>query len=227
MTFESGKTIYGVSIKGDVDSCFGGTMLPSELPEGDKIAVSSVTARMLGMSLGDRVKSTVSGISCELTVSEIFAGRGDLIYYDASYVGTGYDTICISTDGSQEAREEITALFNERGAEIIEGEALFSASYQRIAPQLKVFVAMFLVMVFMTVVGIFNIFASQRRARSYEFGIMKQNGMTRGAVGALQAVELAYILVCAILISLPFSFLLCRAIDTAAVSFGITIFPNL
>ena len=119
----------------------------------------------------------------------------------------------------------MTALFDERGAQILEGEALFSDAYDSVKPQLTVFVAMFFVMVFMTAVGIFNILASQRRARSYEFAIMRQNGITGRGVAALQTVEVVYIFACAALLSLPVSYLLCLAIDTAAVSFGITMFP--
>jgi len=225
MVFECGKAISAVSIKGDVDACFDGSMLPEKLPTGDNIALSSGAARMLGLREGDRVKCTVSDISCELTVAEIFPERNGMAYYDADYVGSGYDTLCILTDGTQAAREEITALFDERGVQIAEGEALVSKAYDRVKPQLTVFVAMFFVMVFLTAFGIFNILTSQRRARECELAIMMQNGMSKRGVVALQLAEIVYILVCAALLSLPYSFMICHAIDTAAVSFGITMFP--
>ena len=83
---------------------------------------------------------------------------------------------------------------------------------------------MFITMVLMTLVGVINILSEQRMERGRELEIIMLNGATKRDNVLMQAVEIAYIFVCAFLASALFSYLLCKIINFAAISFGLTLY---
>ena len=222
--FKDGVGTTGVGIVGDYEMCFDDTITPSTLPKGDELALSRGVATMLELEIGDRVECTIADIACTLTLVEVIDTRGDFAFYDAEYVGNSLDMFCVLTDGTDETLERVIAVFDERGIECLDSDEFFAQTYERINPQLAVFRAMFYVMIFMTVVGIFNILGEQRLARMREFEIIKQNGRTDKGIVAMQAIEVTYLLLCAILCSVVFSFVLCYVINVSAMSFGLTIY---
>lgn len=213
----------GIAVEGDVDECFEDKILPKSIPQGNSVALSSGVARMLGLKVGDGVKCEIDGIPCELILTEIVATHGDFAYYDAEYVGVRRDMLCVLTDGTEEARDSLVAIFDERGIECLTEDVFFSQS-NRVIPQLTTFKAMFCVMVFMTVIGVFNVLAEQRMERRREFDIIRQNGATRKDVFAIQAIEISILFVAALLSSVLFSYFVCVIVDTAATSFGMTLY---
>ena len=133
---------------------------------------------------------------------------------------------CIRTNGSEETYEALVSLFNERGVDLMTKAEFFDDTYERINPQINILSAMLYVMIAITVVGIFNVLAEQRIARKPEFEVLKQNGATKKDVTLLQAIEITYLLLCAILFAIVYSFIICRIMDMICVSFGMTIFPR-
>ena len=86
------------------------------------------------------------------------------------------------------------------------------------------FQVIFCIMIIMAIVGVVNVIADQRMARRQEFDIMVQNGKTRRGVFALQTVEIMYLVVFAIAVSVVLSQILCLIVDMAAISFGMTLY---
>ena len=222
--FADGQGINGVSVSEYSPLCFNDTISPDKAPEGDEIVLSKGVAAMIGAKVGDRIECTIADVPCSMVLTEIVEIHGDFAFYDAEYVGVERTMTCIRTDGSPETAERITALFDERGIECIKAEEFFRETYDRVNPQITVFGAMFAVMVFMTLVGIFNILAEQRLARRREFEILKQTGMTRGGVATLQLTEVAYLIACALALSLVFSQIIIALISMMANSFGMTLY---
>ena len=179
---------------------------------------------MIGAKVGDRIECVIADIPCTLTLTEIVSIHGDFAFYDADYIGVARSMTCIRTDEDPATTERIVALFDERGIECIKAEDFFRETYNRVEPQLTVFSAMFMVMILMTVVGIFNILAEQSFARRREFEIMKQNGMTGGGVAVLQLVEVVYLAACALAMALVFSRIVIGLINMMATSFGMTLY---
>ena len=179
---------------------------------------------MIGAKVGDTVECTVSDIPCTLVVTEIVSTHGDFVFYDADYIGVDYVMTCIRTDGTPEAAEGLIALFDERGVECIGAEDFFRGTHDKVDPQLTAFSVMLWVMVLMTAIGILNVLAEQRIARRRELEIIRQNGMTVGGTTRLQAVEIGYLLVVALLLSIVFSAVLIGIIDAVATSFGMTVY---
>ena len=222
--FADGQGINGVSVSEYSPLCFNNTISPDKAPEGDEIVLSKGVAAMIGARVGDRIECTIADVPCSMVLTEIVAIHGDFAFYDADYVGVERSMTCIRTDGSPETAERIIALFDERGIECIKAEEFFRETYDRVNPQITVFGAMFAVMVFMTLVGIFNILAEQRLARRREFEILRQTGMTGGGVAVLQLTEIAYLSACAIISSLVFSQVIIGIINMIANSFGMTLY---
>ena len=224
VVFEDGLAITGISVDGDKDACFNDETLPDKMPVGDELVVSVGLSKMMELKIGDRVKCTIGGVPCEFTVGRIVSTYGDFVFYDNDYVGSGLDMTCIRTDGSYEAKERIMALCDERGVNVITYDEFFAQTYDRLDPQITIFKLMFYLMIIMTVVGICNVLAEQRIARLRDFEIIKQNGKTRKGIVGLQAAEVAYLLTFALLMSALFSLLICRAVNVAAISFGMTMY---
>ena len=222
--FEGGKAAMGISAVGDVENCFSEDILPDKMPTENTIALSKGFARMLDLKVGDTVKCEISGIPCELILVEIINVHGNFAFYDASYIGSGYDMLCIRTDDSDAAYQELTALLDERGVACISKDEAFLGIYNKIDSQIVIFKVLFFMMIIMTVIGIINVLAEQRMARRREFEIMVQNGKTARGILSLQTVEILYLILFALIVSAVFSHILCLAIDTAAVSFGMTLY---
>ena len=222
--FGDGQGINGVSVSEYSSLCFNDTISPDKAPKGDEIVLSKGVAAMIGAKVGDRIECTIADVPCSMVLTEIVEIHGDFAFYDAEYVGVERTMTCIRTDGSPETAERIIALFDERGIECIKAEEFFRETYDRVEPQLTVFSAMFAVMIFMTLVGIFNILAEQRLARRREFEILRQTGMTGGGVAVLQLTEIAYLSACAIISSLVFSQVIIGIINMIANSFGMTLY---
>lgn len=224
VVIEDLKSITGVTVTGDVENCFKDSIMPKTFPSGDSIALSSGVAKMLGIKVGDRVKCIIEDIPCEFTLTEIVESHADFAFYDAEYVGSGFDMYCILTDGTDEVREELAALCDEKSIEFLPRDSFFSVTYNRLNPQLSVFRVMFAIMILMTAIGILNVLTEQRIERRRDFEMVIQNGATRKNVVALQATELLCLFACALLVSAVCSVIICRIIDTAAISFGLTLF---
>lgn len=219
-----GQGINGVSLSEYSPLCFSDTISPDTAPHGDEIALSKGVAAMIGAKVGDRIECVIADVPCTLTLTEIVTIHGDFAFYDADYIGVANMMTCIRTDADPATAERIIALFDERGIECIRAEEFFRETYNRVEPQLIVFSAMFMVMILMTVVGIFNILAEQSFARRREFEIIKQNGMTGGGVAVLQLIEVVYLATCALVMSLVFSRIVTGLIDMMATSFGMTLY---
>ena len=224
VVIENLKSVTGVSINGDIENCFRDSILPKSFPIGDSIALSRGVAKMLGLEVGDRVKCMIDDIPCELTLTEIVNSHADFAFYDAEYIGAGFDMYCISTDGTEEVREELAALCDEKSIEFLHRDEFFSVTYNRLNPQLVIFRVMFCIMIFMTAIGILNVLTEQRIERRREFEMIIQNGATRKGIVALQTAELLCLFICASLISVISSVIICQIIDTAAISFGFTLY---
>lgn len=224
VVFDGGRTINGISVSEYTPLCFNDTIYPDTAPKGNEIAISRGVAAMIGAKVGDTVECTVSDIPCTLVVTEIVSTHGDFVFYDADYLGVDYVMTCIRTDGTPEAAEGLIALFDERGVECISAEDFFRGTHDKVDPQLTAFSVMLWVMVLMTAIGILNVLAEQRIARRRELEIIRQNGMTRGGTTLLQAVEIVYLLVIALLLSIVFSAILVGIINMVATSFGMTVY---
>ena len=224
VVFDGGRTINGISVSEYTPLCFNDTIYPDTAPKGNEIAISRGVAAMIGAKVGDTVECTVSDIPCTLVVTEIVSTHGDFVFYDADYLGVDYVMTCIRTDGTPEAAEGLIALFDERGVECISAEDFFRGTHDKVDPQLTAFSVMLWVMVLMTAIGILNVLAEQRIARRRELEIIRQNGMTRGGTTLLQAVEIGYLLVIALLLSIVFSAILVGIINMVATSFGMTVY---
>lgn len=219
------KTAIGISISGDAKNCFAGDMLPENMPKGNAVALTSGVARMLGAKPGDTLKLTIGGIPCELILTEIVRASGDFVFYDAAYIGVEYDMFCVRTNGNDVTYQELMALFDERGVGYISRDEFFLGVHKRVNPQVVIFKAMFVTMILMTAVGIFNVLSEERMARLCEFDIIRQNGKTKRGILALQLVEISYLFLSAFIMSAIFSYIICLITDVAAVSFGMTLYP--
>ena len=214
----------GMAISGDLEACFDEVLLPDQMPVGDTIILSSGVAQMCGFKIGDKVKCTISDIDCELTLIDTIDTYGDFAYYDADYLGVSLRMFCVLTDGTDAAHENLLSLFNERGVEYMSRYDAFAGTYENVQPQLIIFKVMFITMVLMTLVGVINILSEQRMERGRELEIIMLNGATKRDNVLMQVVEIAYIFICAFLASALFSYLLCRIINFAAISFGLTLY---
>ena len=214
----------GISVRGDVDSCFNEGLFPKKFPTGDEIALSAGVAKMIDAEVGDRLECTVGDVECTLTVTEIVRVRSDFVFYDAENVGVNYEMLCILTDGTESAENEVRALLDERGIERISGDDVFASTYEVLIPQVTLVSSMFYVMLLMSILGIANILAEQRMARAPELRVLMQNGKTKGGLRALMAKEIALVFVCALVMALICAALLCIFIDRGASSFGMTLF---
>ena len=224
VVLENGKACTGISVAGDVEKCFNENMLPAKMPQGNAIALSIGVAKMLGLNVGDSVKCEIADIPCELILAEIVDTNGSFAYYDAEYLGVGHDILCVVTDGSDESYQELVALFDERGVTYLSSSEFFAYFEGRVNAQVVAFEIMLYIMTIMAIVGVFNVIADQRMARRQEFDIMIQNGKTRRGVVALQATEIVYLLVFALVVSAILAQILCFIIDIAAISFGMTLY---
>ena len=219
-----GRGINGVSLSEYSSLCFSDTISPDTVPRGDEIVLSKGVAAMIGAKVGDRIECVIADIPCAMTLTEIVSIHGDFAFYDADYIGVARSMTCIRTDADPATAERVTALFDERGIECIKAEEFFRETYDRVEPQLTVFGAMFAVMIFMTLVGIFNILSEQRLARRREFEILKQTGMTGGGAATLQLIEVVYLIASAIILSLVFSQVIIALISMMANAFGMTLY---
>ena len=224
VVFDGGRAINGISVSEYSPLCFNDTIYPEAELKGNEIAISRGVAAMIGAKVGDTVECTVSDIPCTLVVKEIVSTHGDFVFYDAEYLGADYIMTCIRTDGTPEAAERLISLFDERGVECIRAEDFFRETHDKVDPQLTAFSVMLWVMVLMTVIGIINVLAEERIARSRELEIIRQNGMTRGGSLLLQIVEIGYLLASAIILSIVFSAVLIGIINMVSVSFGMTVY---
>ena len=213
----------GVAIVGDRDECFDILGLSERAPKGNELILSRGIARMYQLEVGDRVPCEISGIECELVLVDIVDYYGDYAIYDPEYVGVPLKMTCIVTDGTQETREQLLSLFNERGANYLDKADFFDGNEVALA-HIRVIKTMLGVMIALSVAGFFSVITEQRIARRREFEILLQNGSTKRGVIGLQAAEMLYIVVAAILMSLVFSYLICHVMDYAAVSFGLILF---
>lgn len=224
VVFKGNQQSIGISVSGDVDGCLNGDLRPEKMPKGNEVAISKGLVRMLGIKLGDTVMCEISNIPCELILTEIVNASGDFVFYDADYLGVQYDVLSISTDGRQQTYESIVTLLDERGIECITKSEYFATASDRIRPQITVMRAMMYAMMLLTLVGIFNVLAEQRAARQSEFNILVQNGKTKRGIRILRTCEVAYLLVFALAMSVIFSQLLSLMVDTAGISFGLTLY---
>ena len=224
VVLNGGKVCTGISATGDIERCFTEDMLPETMPNGNTIALSTGVVKMIGLTVGDTVKCEIGDIPCELILAEIVDANGSFAYYDAEYLGVGHDMLCVVTDGSDEAYQELVALFDERGVTYLSKGEFFAYFEGRVNAQVVAFKIMLCIMMLMAIVGVFNVIADQRMARRQEFKIMMQNGKTRRGVLALQATEILYLLVFSIIVSAILSHVLCLIIDIAAISFGMTLY---
>lgn len=222
--FDSGKTATGISAKGDVDICFKDDLLPESMPVGNSVVLSRGLVRMLGIDVGDSVKLTVGGVPCELVLVGVVDTVGDFVFYDAGYVGSGYNMLCIRTDGGADTQERLAALFDERGAECLTTEEFFDGAHKRVESQTVLFRAMLIVMILLTAIGVLNVLAEERIARKREIEIMKQNGMTDGGAVCMHLVEILYLITFGTMFGILFSHILCYIVDVATISFGMTIY---
>ena len=224
VVLDGSKVCTGIAASGDVERCFDEDMLPEKMPSGNTIALSTGIAKMLDLNIGDAVKCEIGDIPCELILAEIVDANGSFAYYDAEYLGLGHDMLCVATDGSDEAYQELVALFDERGVTYLSKGEFFAYFEDRVNAQVVAFKVMLCIMMLMSIVGVFNVLADQRMARRQEFEIMIQNGKTRRGIFALQATEILYLLVFSIIVSAVLSYVLCLIIDIAAISFGMTLY---
>ena len=224
VVFKEGNNINGISVSELDPLCFNNTITPDTMPKGNELALSRGVAAMLGVKVGDTVECTVADIPCTLVVTEIVRTHVDFAFYDADYVGTERYIICIRTDGTDEAAEELMALFDERGIECIKAEDFFRKTHDKVDPQITVFAAMLNVMVIMTAIGILNVLAEQRMARRRELEIIRQCGMTRGGLALLQIVEIGYLAISSLLLSTVFFQVLIGIINMVATAFGMTVY---
>ena len=222
--FEGGLSATGISVKGDRQSCFNDEIIPDQMPTGDSIMLSIGVAKMIEAGVGDRIKCEIDGIPCEFTITQIVRSYGDFAFYDAEYVGVEYATACIRTDGSDEARQRVISLLDERGISYVSNDEYFASTYERVVPPLVVLRAMFYAIILMTAVGICNVLSEQNMARRKEFQVLIQNGKTRRGTVRLCALETAFLLLFAVLISAVFSQAICLAIDIVATSFGMKLY---
>ena len=222
--FADGSSAAGIAISGDREECFNKILIPDNMPKGDTIALSKGVARKLGLKVGDQVECVIAGLPCKLTLVEIVNTYADFAFYDAEHLGIPMEMFCILTDGTEDATEKVIALLDERGVECLGQDDFFADTYKMLNPQVQLFNVMFYIMIFMTIVGIFNILSDQRLARLNEFEIIKQNGNTSKQIIALQALEAAYLFVCAFAASVVLSGLICLILDMAAASFGMTLY---
>jgi hypothetical protein len=213
----------GVAIVGDREACFDARGLPKRAPRGNELILSLGIARMYQLKIGDRVPCEISGIECELVLVDIVDYYGDYAFYDPEYVGVPLKMTCIVTDGTPETQERLLALFNERGANYLDRSEFFDGNEVALA-HIRVIKAMLGAMIALSAVGVLSVMAGQRIARKRELEILLQNGCTRRGLIALQAVEIGYVMIAALLSSVVFSYLICRIMDYAAVSFGISLF---
>ena len=227
ITFESGKAATGISARGDVEACFEGGIMPDNMPTGNSVVLSQGLVRMLGIDIGDKVKIFVSGVPCELILTDTVDTVGDFVFYDASYVGSGYGMLCIRTDGSEATYEKLVALFDERGIECLTTDEYFSVARMRVDPQVVMFRVMFIMTLILTLTGVLNVLADQRIARRRELEIMKQSGMRRRGLILLQTTEIICLGLFACILGAVFSHMLCYIVDTAATSFGMTIYGKM
>lgn len=224
VSFSGVKSSTGIAAVGDVDECFEDYMMPEKMPEGNEVILTKGVARMIGVKVGDTVKCEIGDIPCELILVEIVDSHGDFVFYDADYVGSGHQLLCICTDGKAETYERLMAVFDERGIECLTKNEAFSDVYRRIAPQAVMIKSMLYAMLLLTLVGVFNVLAEQRMARQREFDIIVQNGKTRRGIIGLQAVEILYLLAFASIMAIVLSQVLCLIIDTAGISFGLALY---
>ena len=115
-------------------------------------------------------------------------------------------------------------MFDERGITYLTKGEFFAYFEDRVNAQIVAFQFMFCIMILMALVGVLNVIADQRMARRQEFDVMVQNGKTRRGIFTLQAVEILYLVVFALVVSLVLSQILCLIVDMAAISFGMTLF---
>ena len=215
---------HGMAIVGDREECFDVRGLSERVPKGNELILSLGIARMYQLEIGDRVPCEISGIECELVLVDIIDHYGDYAFYDAEYVGVPLKMTCIVTDGTQGAQERLLSLFNERGVNYVDKAEFFDDINESALAHIKVIRAMLGVMIVLSVAGVCNVLAEQRIARRREFEILLQNGGTKRGIVGLQAAEMVYILVAAILVSVVCACLICRVMNYAAVSFGLTLF---
>lgn len=224
VVFMGTKSVTGIAVEDYSPHCFSDTIYPEAVPKGNRIALSKGVADMLGAKVGDKVVCTVSDVEHTFVLSEIVNVHADFAYYDAEYTDSALDMTCIRTDGTGEAAERVISLFDERGIQCLQKDEFFSATYDRVNPQLVVFEAMLALMIFMTVIGIMNILSEQRMAREREFEIIKQNGMTEKGIIALQVTEVLCLLITAVAMAAVFSVAITSIINMIATSFGLTIY---
>ncbi len=215
---------HGVAVIGDREACFNADLMPDRAPVGNELILSLGIAKMYQLQIGDCVTCKISDIECELVLVDIIDNYGDFAFYDPEYVGVPLKMTCIVTDGTLEAQERLLALFNERGVNYADKAEFFADVNHDAEAHIRVIKAILGVMIALTAVGVCNVITEQRIERRQEFQMLVQNGSTRRGLVALQAVEMGYMLLSAMLSSVVFAYLICRVLDYVAVSFGMTLF---
>lgn len=223
---ENGVNVFGLSAESP-EGCLHEELIPEVLPKGAEAVITESIASLMELEVGDSFPVTIQGIRRDLTVRHVYAGAVPLLYFDTAAFGIAAEQLCITPRAElSEASPEyasLLALLEENGCETVDSNTVLRdmpRSFEAFSILLNSAAVMSMVL---AVIGLANSLAEQYRRRRNDRLILRMNGMTGASLQALQLLEILLLLICSLLISLPFASAIVYLIDVGVHSFGISL----
>ena len=220
-----GATAMAASFTGDVALCLPPSLQPSHVPVGREIMISRGLATRCGVGVGDTVPLVMGGVSHDFVVSEILRVNANFLYFDATSVGMSHDMLCVRLqDGSSAAAGNLTATLEANGAFLLPPDEIFGTVPVTLHGHVALMRYMLALGALLSALGCINVFLQQHRARRGEREILCCCGADRKTMLATHALELALIVLAALLLATVASAATCYLIDRGASAFGMALF---
>ncbi len=223
---ENGVNVFGISVK-TPEGCLHEELIPEVLPNGSEAVITESIASLMELEAGDTFPVTIQGIERDLTVSHVYAGAVPLLYFDTAAFGIADEQLCISprADLSKTSPEyaSLLALLEENGCELVDSNTVLRdmpRSFEAFSLLLNSASVMAIVL---AVIGLANSLAEQYRRRRNDRLILRMNGMAGASLLILQLLEILLLLICSLLLALPFASAIVYLIDVGVHSFGISL----
>ncbi len=218
---------FGISTAENPEGFLKLEVLPKERPLGNRLALSTGLARLLGKEVGETVTVELEGVSRTLVISELLQTHAHLAVYDVGFFGISHEMLLINrkeTVDETTAIESISAILEQNGAVLLSKEAVYGTMPITVNAHVRLFQYAGAGAGILTLTGSVMVLAQQYRARKNERRLLRICGMKKTELLALQASELLLTLLLSVLFGTVLWAVLCRILDAGVASFGFTLF---
>lgn len=223
-----GYNIPAFSAKGDLNSCVNKKALPSQMPKGNNAIISQGVASIYGLDVGDNFEVKINGVIHTLKICEIHENNINSVFIDAEALGLDYVMCAIKLNANanrfEDIRKELTLQLSPFGTTIAEPTALFGAKLDTMEGFSALASHTVNICALLILISLCDTLMAHYRDRKNEYRMLSFSGLSKRKLIIGNIVQPIEIVLIAIAFALPTSAWLSFLLDTAAGSFGFSLF---